>query len=125
MESAAKRSGAVLDPRTLAGIRAMRKPGAPDLLAKVAGIYASNSKTLVGELKSAVSSKDQAGLLRAAHTLKSSSANVGATGLAEICKDIEALPRDGNLDLAGVLVERLIAEHSEVLLALQEQGLAA
>jgi two-component system sensor histidine kinase/response regulator len=125
MESAAKRSGAVLDPRTLAGIRAMRKPGAPDLLAKVAGIYASNSQMLVDELKSALLSKDQAGLLRAAHTLKSSSANVGATGLAEICKDIEALPRDGNLDLAGVLVERLIAEHSEVLLALQEQGLAA
>jgi two-component system sensor histidine kinase/response regulator len=118
-------SDSVLDPRTLAGIRAMRKPGAPDLLAKVAGIYASSSRMLVDEIKSAVLRNDQARLLRGIHTLKSSSANVGATGLAGICKEIEALPRDGNLDLACVLVERLLVEHRDVLQALEQQGLAA
>ena len=124
-DTVVKRGDSVLDPRTLAGIRAMRKPGAPDLLAKVAGIYASNSRMLVDEIKSAVLSNDQARLLRGIHTLKSSSANVGATGLAEICKEIEALPRDGHLDLACVLVERLLVEHREVLQALEQQGLAA
>jgi two-component system, sensor histidine kinase and response regulator len=121
----ARRGDAILDPRTLAGIRAMRKPGSPDLLAKVAGIYASNSRMLVDEVKASVLSNDQTGLLRAVHTLKSSSANVGATGLAEICKEIEALPRDGNLDPACVLVERLIVELKDVLQALEQQGLAA
>ena len=124
-DTVVKRSDSVLDPRTLAGIRAMCKPGAPDLLAKVAGIYKSNSRLLVDEIKSAVLSCDQSKLLRGIHTLKSSSGNVGATGLAEICKEIEALPRDGNLDLACVLVERLLVEHREVLQALEQQGLAA
>ncbi len=124
-DSAARRSEAILDPRTLAGIRAMRKPGSPDLLAKVAGIYASNSRALVDDIKSSLLGNDRTGLLRAVHTLKSSSANVGATGLAQLCREIEALPRDGNLDLAFVLVERLIAEHRDVLQALEQQGLAA
>jgi two-component system, sensor histidine kinase and response regulator len=120
-----RRSEAILDSRTLAGIRAMRKPGSPDLLAKVAGIYASNSRMLIEDIKSSLLSNDRTGLLRAVHTLKSSSANVGATGLADLCREIEALPRDGNLDLACVLVERLIGEHGEVLQALEQQGLAA
>jgi HPt (histidine-containing phosphotransfer) domain-containing protein len=103
----------------------MRKPGAPDLLAKVAAIYASNSRVLVDDIKSSLLGNDQTGLLRAVHTLKSSSANVGATGLAELCREIEALPRDGSLNLACVLVERLIAEHRDVLQAREQQGLAA
>jgi signal transduction histidine kinase/DNA-binding response OmpR family regulator len=123
--NATRPNGTVLDPRTLASIRSMRKPGAPDLLAKVAGIYLSNSRTLVESIKSAVLSNDQAGLLQGVHALKSSSANMGATCLAEICRDIESAARDGNLDLACVLVERLLAEHKEVLQALGEQGLAA
>jgi len=121
----ATRGEAILDPRTLAGIRPMRKPGAPDLLAKVAAIYASNSRVLVDDIKSSLLGNDQTGLLRAVHTLKSSSANVGATGLAELCREIEALPRDGSLNLACVLVERLIAEHRDVLQAREQQGLAA
>jgi two-component system sensor histidine kinase/response regulator len=124
-DTVARRSEAILDSRTLAGIRAMRKPGSPDLLAKVAGIYASNSRMLIEDIKSSLLSNDRTGLLRAVHTLKSSSANVGATGLADLCREIEALPRDGNLDLACVLVERLIGEHKEVLQALEQQGLAA
>jgi CheY-like chemotaxis protein len=64
----ATRGEAILDPRTLAGIRPMRKPGAPDLLAKVAAIYASNSRVLVDDIKSSLLGNDQTGLLRAVHT---------------------------------------------------------
>ncbi len=122
---AARGKSDVLDPRTLAGIRAMRKPGAPDLLAKVAGIYSSNSRMLVDGIKAAVLSNDRAGLLHAVHALKSSSANVGASGLAEVCRDVETAAQGGNLDLACALVERLLAEHRDVLQALEDQGLAA
>jgi two-component system sensor histidine kinase/response regulator len=122
---ATTRNSDVLDPRTLAGIRSLRRPGAPDLLVKVAGIYSSSSRTLVESIKAAVLSNDRAGLLRGVHSLKSSSANLGATTLAEICREIEFAANDGNLDLACVLVERLLAEHKEVMQALEDQGLAA
>jgi HPt (histidine-containing phosphotransfer) domain-containing protein len=121
----AKRSSAVLDLRTLAGIRAMRSPGAPDLLAKVAGIYRSNSRTLIDAIKTAVIVDDRDALLHGVHALKSSSANVGATGLADLCRDVETVAKAGDLDRACELVERLVVEHREVLLALEEQGLAA
>jgi two-component system sensor histidine kinase/response regulator len=120
-----KLASAVLDQRTLAGIRALRRPGAPDLLAKVVGIYASNSCALVEALKTATLSNDAAGLLHAAHALKSSSANVGAAGLAELCRDVEVATQDGDTDLACVLVEQLLAEHKQVLQALDEQSIAA
>ena len=120
-----KRPAAVLDPRTMAGIRAMRRPGAPDLYAKVAGIYVSNSSMLVGTIRTAVVEDDKAALLRAAHALKSSSANVGATALAEMCREVEVAANGGDFDLACALVERLLDEHRQVLRALEEQGLAA
>ena len=42
----------------------------------------------------------------AAHTLKSSSANVGATGFSETCRRLESLGRVGKLnDAAGTLAE--------------------
>jgi HPt (histidine-containing phosphotransfer) domain-containing protein len=103
----------------------MRNPGAPDLLARVAGIYRSNSRMLIDSIKTAVIIDDRDALLHGVHALKSSSANVGATGLAEICRDVEAVARTGDLDQACELVERLVVEHREVLLALEEQGLAA
>ena len=42
----------------------------------------------------------------AAHTLKSSSANVGATGLTELCRALEAEARSGTIpDAAGRVSE--------------------
>jgi HPt (histidine-containing phosphotransfer) domain-containing protein len=55
---------------------------------------------------------DAESLRRAAHTLKSSSANVGATCLSEICREIEGKSRDGNLPASGdPILWRLEGEH--------------
>ena len=116
---------AVLDARTLAGIRAMRTPGSPDLLARVAGIYSSNSRLLVGMITAAVLADDRTALMQGAHALKSSSANVGATVLAEICREIETAVREDRFEQGCLLVERLLDEHQQVLRALEAQGLAA
>lgn len=116
---------AVLDQRTLARIRALHKAGNPDLLAKVAGIYASNSFELIETMRAAAASNDTAALMHAAHALKSSSANVGALKLAELCKDIEVAAGSGKHESAGVLLEKLLAEHQKVLQALGAQGIAA
>lgn len=124
-EPAGQPDHAVLDARTLAGIRAMRTPGSPDLLAKVAGIYSSNSRLLVGTMTAAVLADDPTALMQGAHALKSSSANVGATVLAEICREIETAVREDRFEQGCLLVERLLDEHKQVLRALEAQGLAA
>jgi PAS domain S-box-containing protein len=51
---------------------------------------------------------------RAAHNLKSNAATFGAETFAELCRELEALGRDGELDAAPKLVERAEAEWARV-----------
>ena len=61
----------------------------------------------------------------AAHTLKSSSANVGAITLSEAARELEHGARDGTLSDPRATVARLIAEFTQVRAALQEQIVAS
>jgi signal transduction histidine kinase/DNA-binding response OmpR family regulator/HPt (histidine-containing phosphotransfer) domain-containing protein len=115
----------ILDPQALGRIRALHRPGGPNLLAKVLGLYSSSSLSLTEALRTAALSQDVEGLRQAAHALKSSSANIGATAFADICKQVEAAAAGGDFDDACLLLEDLLAEHQKVLQALDAQDLAA
>jgi HPt (histidine-containing phosphotransfer) domain-containing protein len=52
----------------------------------------------VAEIEAAVADGDAGALVRPAHTLKSSSATVGAQGLAALARDLEVAGRSGSLD---------------------------
>ena len=57
----------------------------------------------------------------AAHTLKSSSANVGATTLSDAARDLETGARDGTLTQPATAVARIVGEFAQVRAALQAQ----
>jgi HPt (histidine-containing phosphotransfer) domain-containing protein len=57
--------------------------------------YLSDADEQLDAMRSAAAIDDAAALLRPAHTLKSSSANVGALGLADQCRSLEADARAG------------------------------
>jgi signal transduction histidine kinase/CheY-like chemotaxis protein len=118
-------AGAVLDQQTLVRIKSLHKSGSPDLFAKVVELYTSNSLALTATLRSAALFNDAEAMLRAAHSLKSSSANVGAMTLAELCRDVEGAANNGELDVACALIERVIEEHQQVLQALSAHSIAA
>jgi signal transduction histidine kinase/DNA-binding response OmpR family regulator len=120
-----KNDNAVLDQQALARIRALHRAGSPNFFAKVVGLYYTSSLALAEALRTAVATNDAAGIRQAAHSLKSSSANVGAMAFAELCKDVESAAEEGNLADARVLVEKLLAEHKQVLQALDAQNIAA
>jgi len=109
----------VLDTAALDRIRALRKSGGPALLRKVIDIYLADSRGLLDSLRQAASTADAPGLQRAAHTLKSSSANVGAMGLAERCKELEAAARDGAIAGASKIVHVIESEHRSVCAELE------
>jgi len=115
----------VLDRQALGRIRALHRPGGPNLLAKVFGLYCSSSLALTDAIRAAASSNDAEGLRQAAHALKSSSANVGAMAFADLCKEVEVAAASGKLDEARVLIDKLLAEHGKVLQALEAQNIAA
>jgi signal transduction histidine kinase/DNA-binding response OmpR family regulator/HPt (histidine-containing phosphotransfer) domain-containing protein len=96
-----------LDARALAQIRALQRPGAPDLLGKIIGLYLESSAGLLQQVRDAIASADPEALRQAAHSLKSSSANLGATRLAAACKELEQRGRERRLEGVAELLPTL------------------
>ncbi len=115
----------VLDLQTLERIRAMRRPGGPDLLIRVVDLFVSSSNELIDTMVAASRLDDAVTLAHAAHTLKSSSANVGALAFAELCAELEAAARGGKTPQALALLKKLLVEHRPLLRALEAHSMAA
>ena len=117
-DSAADRTHPI-NPAVLDGIRALDNNGGQGLLGKVLSLYLSDSPKLVEGILSATQKGDGESLRMAAHSLKSSSANVGAINLSELCRKIEEMARAGDMPAAGdLLLGRLEEEYQSVREAL-------
>jgi len=110
-----------LDRAAIANIRALQRPGAPSLLARVVDLYLADAPRLIEQMHAALDTSDAAAITRAAHTLKSSSANLGARRLAEICKTLEACTRQGDIAPAAALLRELHCEHQRAADALRSE----
>jgi signal transduction histidine kinase/DNA-binding response OmpR family regulator len=86
-----------LADQVLEQIRALRRPGRPDPVAKILTSFLESSATYVSAIHQAVVHQDAEALFRAAHALKSSSAMIGAMGLSSVLGDFELLGRQGNV----------------------------
>jgi CheY-like chemotaxis protein len=112
---------APLDPVALQRLRDMGG-GAPDaFLRRLADAYMRNADADLTRLSSAIAGADAELLAKAAHRLKSASANVGATTLSCLCRDLEVDARAGRIDRAGTLVAAIRGEHARVAAALDRQ----
>jgi HPt (histidine-containing phosphotransfer) domain-containing protein len=108
-----------IDMKTLESMRTVQKEGRPDILARIVGLYLKTSPDLMKELQEAVRRREAAGLLHAAHTLKSSSAMVGALRLSEMCNRLEARARQASAECDAGEVAELDAEFARVVRALE------
>ncbi len=111
----------VLDQKRLDMIRAMQRPGRPNVLDRIITLYQENSPALIRSIRQTITEKDGESLCEAAHSLKSSSANLGATHLASLCKKLEEMGRMKQLEGAGELVEHLESQFQEVVLLLSAE----
>jgi CheY-like chemotaxis protein len=93
---------AALDQKILDGIRALHRDGKEDILPRIVGMYLKNSPKLLEKLQEAASTGNNDLLRNAAHSLKSASANLGASRLAQLCGELETLGRDGGVAQAVV-----------------------
>ncbi|MDG4551691.1 MAG: response regulator [Candidatus Contendobacter sp.] len=96
----------VLARSALDQIRALQRPGGSDLLSKIIDLYLESAPKLLEKAREAVAAADGEALRQATHSLKSSSANLGATQLAAVCKELEQRGREQRLtDIAELLRE--------------------
>ena len=97
---------ASLDPVPIDALRSIDPDGAKGLLQRAITKFIDYSEGLVSGLEQAVGSDDVAEVARITHSLKSSSANLGATELSQLCADIERLTNDGAMP--GDIDRRLV-----------------
>lgn len=65
-------------------------------------------------IRNSITLGDAAAMQRAAHSLKSTSANLGAMMLAQMCKELETMGRAGTTDNAILLLPVLEDEYDRV-----------
>ena len=110
----------VIDPTPLDAIRDLEKAGNDGLLGTIVNLFLTQSTELCEKIQNAVSAGDAHGLREAAHSLKSSSANVGAMQVSALSYDLEVAGRDGVMDDAAALSDRLALAINEANAALMD-----
>jgi signal transduction histidine kinase/DNA-binding response OmpR family regulator len=103
-----------LDASVLDALRTFEAGGDSGLVARVVAAFLQSSGKLFDAARQASETQDAEALARAMHTLKSSSAQLGARKLSLLCKDLEARGRSGSLDGTEELLERVGRELEEV-----------
>jgi two-component system sensor histidine kinase/response regulator len=76
--------------------------------------YLKEASRLLQTLREAVEKADGEAIRKAAHTLKSSSANLGAQKLSSFCKELEAMGLEKSMQKAALLLSKTIMEYETV-----------
>ena len=111
----------VLDRRVLRQLSDLQSREDPDLLARVLSLYLNESPKEIAALEQAVAVADAVAIRRPAHSLKSSSANIGASAMSQLCADLEAAGRSGKIEGAPALYDKVKAEHDRVQIAVKAE----
>ncbi len=99
--------------------------GDGEFLAELLETYFTDTPQQFSTMHEALSSGNAEDFRRAAHSLKSNSANFGAMALSQKAKDLEEIGKAGSLEKAGEPLTEAEAEYSNVkstLEAIQKNG---
>jgi HPt (histidine-containing phosphotransfer) domain-containing protein len=108
---------AALDADAVQRLRQLDPTGAAGLLPRVLKAFEGSLQRLLVDLQQARAEGDWSKVRHVTHTLKSSSASVGALALSHSCAEIEARIRQEQVDGLAPLLDGMVTE-SERLLAL-------
>lgn len=110
----------LLDADAVQRLRDLDPTGGNHLLARVVAAFSVSLERLLPELAQAraASPMDLAAIRHVSHTLKSSSASLGALTLSRRCAEIEGLARDGRTLGLEQRLEAMLDEISQVRCAL-------
>lgn len=112
-------STTLLDAPSLARLRELDPTGVNKLLERVVAAYLKSLERLLPELAQARGATLDLHVVRhVSHTLKSSSASLGALSLAQRCAEIETMARNGHSDGLESLLDAMLDEVAQVRLAL-------
>lgn len=95
-----------IDLEAISNLRELNPGDNGEFLREIVSIYIEDTPKRLAELKSCLASGDATTFTRAAHTIKGSSANVGAQLLKATAERLEAISRrDGLGGVSGLIAE--------------------
>lgn len=107
---------AVVDPAALAQLTELL--GGPEYVRELLAEFRAEAAGLVDRMRDALPDRPHDSRM-AAHSLKSSAANVGATRLAQLAAQAESAAKEGAVERLAELVPGLAAELDRVVEALE------
>ena len=110
-----------LDKEALATLKDLGGDEDPEFLVSIVEQFIQDTRGYVESIRGAAASGDASVLERSAHTLKSSSASVGALVMSELCQTLQEMGRKGTVDGSEILAERLQGEFDRVRQALDHE----
>ena len=110
----------VLNADAIRRLRELDPTGESHLLTRVFQAFETSLNRLLPQLEQARSTADAAGVRLVAHTLKSSSATIGALQLSKVCAEVEAMAHESRLDAATSGIEMILSEAQAVREALRQ-----
>lgn len=110
----------VLDAAALERLRALDPTGENQLMSRVLNAFNTSLTRLMPQLAQAQATQDCPAIRHVAHTLKSSSASIGALHLSKLCTELEAAARAFEVDGLDARVNAMRAEAEVVLVALKQ-----
>ena len=78
-----------VDMEVLMSLQDAQMEGEPDLVVELIDLYLEDASAKLAAMREAIARTDEASLRRAAHSLRGSSANLGARRMAAICGELE------------------------------------
>jgi CheY-like chemotaxis protein/HPt (histidine-containing phosphotransfer) domain-containing protein len=116
----APREGGVLDPEALEQLGA--GTGDRAFVVEIIGTFLRDAPALLETIRGALEHEEAEQLRRAAHTLKSNGRIFGATRLADLCQELEAMSTAETRPGAAGLLAQLDGEYARVEDALRAAG---
>jgi HPt (histidine-containing phosphotransfer) domain-containing protein len=101
---------AVIDPQAIENLRALNPGDNDEFLREIAGIFLEDTPLRIAELDQSLAASDVGKFTRAAHSIKGSSANLGAMPLRLVAEKLEHQSRTGGLGNVTALVAELKLE---------------
>lgn len=99
-----------IDPQAIENLRSLNPDDHDEFLREIAGIFMEDTPRRIAELEQSLAAADLPKFTRAAHSIKGSSANLGAMALGAVAERLEQHARTHGVHAAAPFVAELTAE---------------
>ncbi len=111
----------VIDYQVLDSLKKLGRAKAKGILTTIIEQYFEDAPQNIAKIHTAIAQGDCQTLRHASHSLRSSSANLGAVVLSQYCQDIEDIARQGSTQISSQQLMQIEAEYEKVKKALQSE----